>query len=134
MKKIILIIMLIAVAVISCKKEKLENSVYGTWKLTNAGGGYSTPSTGLVNVSVVKNEVYQFKKDGTYIKYIDEKIVNQGTFVVKFDGEFGDYNTGLITFTNPNFSDVFKYKSGTIIIGNGAFDGPINSYSKVNGL
>ncbi|MBD1394346.1 hypothetical protein [Mucilaginibacter glaciei] len=130
MKKIIIIVMLFAFAAISCKKDKVENSVYGTWKLTNSGGGNGIVQ-GPYTPAPIKNEVYQFNNNGTYIKYLDDKVVSNGNFKINFTEKLGEFNAGSITFTNPDYSDAFQFKPGTILIGSNAADGPVYNYTKI---
>jgi hypothetical protein len=131
MKKHLLITLIALVTFTACKKEKTITTVspglYGTWELRSIVGGWGHKEI----IAPGKGEQYQFNTGDTYLKIKDAKIEKQGAFKITYDGESNGFKYGLITLTNPDYTDAFSIKADTIYIGSSAADGPSYLYIKI---
>ncbi|TFF36902.1 hypothetical protein [Mucilaginibacter psychrotolerans] len=129
MKKTLLLIAIFS-TLASCKKEKnpqITPGLFGKWELAYVHGGWH-PATAVTN----SGNVYQFNSDSTYVKYLDNKVTASGKFSIKINQVQDTIKFGLITFTNPTYSDAWAQTPHTIIIGSSAADGPSYEYHKVS--
>ncbi|WP_374949058.1 hypothetical protein [Mucilaginibacter sp.] len=128
MKKLVLLTVIV-ITLASCKKEKVvvSEGVFGTWELRTIFGGWGQTQT----FAPGKGDRYYFGVGNTYAKIKDGKEETKGTFNIKYSGEDRGYKYGLITFTNPAYSDAFSVKGDTINIGTNAADGPSYQFIRV---
>ncbi|TWR30201.1 hypothetical protein FPZ43_04455 [Mucilaginibacter pallidiroseus] len=131
MKKALLIFFA-AAGVISCQKQDskpMSANLFGRWELAATHGGLSMPRPAPTG----NGDMYQFNKDSTYSRYIDNKITAQGKFSINITETRDSLKFGIITFTNPTYKDAWMQSvSGRIIIGSSAADGPSYEYRKIS--
>ena len=127
MKKYIFILIVITTAFASCKKDKINNSIYGTWELKSVSGGLSPDRA----VATGNGNTYQFNSNNTYVKFENNKEVARGNFHITIDEVSRGYEFGTIYFTNPDYRDAWRYSPGNISIGSSAADGPSYNYVKI---
>nr|WP_294948501.1 hypothetical protein [uncultured Mucilaginibacter sp.] len=115
----------------ACKKERapqITAGLFGKWDLAYVHGGLR-PAIAITN----SGNMYQFNSDSTYVKYLENKVTASGKFSIKIQETRDTIKFGLITFTNPTYSDAWAETPHTIIIGSSAADGPSYEYHKVSG-
>ena len=112
----------------SCKKDKFYiPSLNGTWELRSISGGFG-PTVVIPDGKRIK---YKFTINSRYVKTDTNKVETRGNFSINFMGEDRGYRYGTITFTNPDYTDAFRFRPNTIYIGSSAADGPTYQYIKI---
>lgn len=117
----------IAICVAACSKDYLPSPEVGTWELRHMSPGWGIPQ----DFATGNGNKYQFFNKGTYQKYTENKVVNQGDYRISITGGYNGYNNGTIIFTNPEYKDAFAIKGDTILIGTSIADGPTYTYVRL---
>ena len=106
--KNILIAFTLLLGLISCRKDiivpdKEFENLFGTWNWVSSSGGFGgetiTPTTESKTIEI------EYKENGTYKKFIDDKKVSKMTF--QFEEQESIYSIGkeyVITYSDGKFS------------------------------
>ncbi len=141
--KNIIITIIILIGLISCRKDiivpdkNLEN-LFGTWSLVSSSGGpngeTTTPTTENKTIEV------EYKENGIYKKFINNKKVNKMTF--KFEKNKSIYSSEeeyLITYSTGKFSkkgvvshSFYFIGTDTLILQDECYDGYSYTYVRKN--
>ncbi|OOQ58882.1 hypothetical protein [Mucilaginibacter pedocola] len=129
MKKALLLATLI-IALASCKKDETPNNnsgLFAKWELAFRYGGWA-PAQRVTN----SGDFYEFKRDSTYVRYIDNKVTASGRFSIHINETRDTLKFGTIKFTNPESTEAWAQTPNSITIGTSIADGPSYEYRKVN--
>lgn len=127
MKKALFFIALVAVLA-SCKKEKTAPaySIVGKWELRHSTGG------GLPATPAGNGNVYEFKADSTFARYVNNAVSATGQYHVQISDRTSASTYGRIVLTSDSYSDSFKLTSDTLILGVASPTGISHVYVKLN--
>jgi len=130
MKKAILTLIIAAVGFTACKKDKkpADDILFGKWELAKVHGNLPEPAI----IPPGSGNRYQFNRDSTYTRYIDNKVAGQGKFRINITEIRDTIKFGTINFLQPGYSEAFQFRTKTILFGSGAADGPVYEYKKTN--
>lgn len=132
MKKALVFVAIVA-CLASCKKDRNKviiddrGVIFGTWELRLVASGWIEPQV----FTKGNGNKFTFKPDSTYIKYANNTIEKQGKFSIRFIGEEKGERYGTIILTDPAYTDAFRFKLDTIVVGTSAADGPTYQYVRV---
>ncbi|TSD64163.1 hypothetical protein FFF34_016580 [Inquilinus sp. KBS0705] len=128
MKKALLLVAIVC-SFAACKKDKpaTTNSVFGKWELRAIQSNLPNPTIQPAG----NGDIYVFKSDSSYVRYLDNKIKSQGKFSIKITEVRDTIKGGTIYLTNPTYTDAFQIRPTTIVIGSSAADGPSYYYKKI---
>jgi hypothetical protein len=132
MRSVVLIIIVVAVCGLGCKKgSSVSPTLFGKWELRHSYGGLA----GFDSVYKAGNgNIFQFKSDSTYKRFEANKLVSTGVFHIKHynnptENAISEY---AIFFDNDQYGDPFSMKGTTITIGSIIADGIATDFQKIN--
>ena len=128
MKKILLLMMVTA-ALAACKKgQQVSPGLFGKWELRRTYGGFAYSDS---TYKAGNGNVYQFNRDSTYQRFINNKPNAQGIFhIVKLI--YGGSTSSGIVFDDTENPESFNYEGTKITIGTSNGDGIASEYQKVS--
>jgi len=133
MRSVVLILIVVVICGLSCKKGSSVSSstLFGKWELRHSYGGLA----GFDSVYKAGNgNILQFNGDSTYKRFEANKLVAQGDFHIKHynhpsENPISEYE---IFFDNTTYGDAFNMKGTTITIGTTVTDGIASDYLKIS--
>ena len=124
--KMIISLTIITTLMMGCGKINTPNAeaekLFGKWRFVSSSGGFA----GTGNTSYSSNDVYEYKKNGTFSHYEGNQLIDQSSFSLQLGPSiFSQTDQLLIHYGGlaPQLSQSFVIDQDTLFLSEEVYDG-----------